>query len=82
MHQCKGEAAVIIDADLQDPPEVIRDSSKTGMRVMRSFMPSAPNAERAVLKGFAHLFYLIMSHITEIEMTVDAGDSLDRPQSD
>ena len=25
MHHCQGDAAIIIDADLQDPPEVIAD---------------------------------------------------------
>ena len=76
MHQCKGDAAVIIDADLQDPPEVIRDlieAWKEGYEVVHAIR-SARKGESGLKKGFAHLFYLIMSHITEIEMTVDAGD--------
>ena len=76
MHQCKGDAAVIIDADLQDPPEVIRDlieAWKEGYEVVHAIR-SERKGESGLKKGFAHLFYLIMSHITEIEMTVDAGD--------
>jgi glycosyltransferase involved in cell wall biosynthesis len=76
MHQCKGDAAVIIDADLQDPPEVIRDLIEKwneGYEVVHAIR-SERRGESGLKKGFAHLFYLIMSHITEIEMTVDAGD--------
>ena len=76
MHQCTGEAAVIIDADLQDPPEVISDlieAWKEGYEVVHAIR-SERRGESGLKKGFAHLFYLIMSHITEIEMTVDAGD--------
>ena len=76
MHQCTGDAAVIIDADLQDPPEVIRDlieAWKEGYEVVHAIR-SERKGESGLKKGFAHLFYLIMSHITEIEMTVDAGD--------
>ena len=76
LHQCTGEAAVIIDADLQDPPEVIRDLIEKwneGYEVVHAIR-SERRGESGLKKGFAHLFYLIMSHITEIEMTVDAGD--------
>ena len=34
-----GQAAVVMDADLQDPPEVIRGSLSSGARAMISFLP-------------------------------------------
>ncbi len=71
-----GEAVVIIDADLQDPPEAIIDlynKMKEGYEVVY--------ARRATRKGESKLklwtakyFYRILSKITTIEIPVDTGD--------
>jgi dolichol-phosphate mannosyltransferase len=76
MNLCTGDAAVIIDADLQDPPEVIVDMItkwKAGYEVVHA-VRSERKGESGLKKLLAHVFYRIMSQITEIEMTVDAGD--------
>ena len=76
MHHCSGDAAIIMDADLQDPPEVIPaliDTWREGYDVVHA-VRSERRGETPLKKGLAHLFYVLMSHITEIEMTVDAGD--------
>ena len=41
----RGEAIVIIDADLQDPPEMILELTGSGRKATRSSTRSAPNAE-------------------------------------
>ncbi|QBG47495.1 glycosyltransferase [Verrucomicrobia bacterium S94] len=76
MNLCTGDAAVIIDADLQDPPEVIVElikKWKEGFDVVHA-VRSERKGETGLKKFLAHCFYRIMTHITEVEMTVDAGD--------
>ncbi len=76
MNLCTGDAAVIIDADLQDPPETIADlvaKWKEGFDVVHA-VRSERKGETGLKKLLAHIFYRIMSQITEVEMTVDAGD--------
>ena len=76
MNLCTGDAAVIIDADLQDPPEVIADliaKWKENFDVVHA-VRSERKGETGLKKFLAHAFYRILSKITEVEMTVDAGD--------
>ena len=76
MHHCTGDAAIIIDADLQDPPEVIADliaKWQQGYQVVHA-VRSERKGETPLKKALAHIFYRLMSQITEVEMTVDAGD--------
>ena len=76
MNRCTGDAAVIIDADLQDPPETIADliaKWKEGYDVVHA-VRSERKGESGLKKFLAHVFYRIMSQITEVQMTVDAGD--------
>jgi len=76
MNHCTGDAAVIIDADLQDPPEAIAmliAKWKEGYDVVHA-VRSERKGESGLKKFLAHVFYRIMSQITEVQMTVDAGD--------
>ncbi|VGO21023.1 glycosyltransferase family 2 protein [Pontiella sulfatireligans] len=76
MNLCNGDAAIIIDADLQDPPEVIADMImkwKEGFEVVHA-VRSSRKGESGLKKLLAHLFYRILSKMTEVQMTVDAGD--------
>ena len=72
----RGEAVVIIDADLQDPPEVIlqlADKWREGYEVVY-----AVRAEREGESWFklwtASLFYRIISGITDVNIPLDTGD--------
>lgn len=72
----RGNAVIIIDADLQDPPEVIPDliaAWKSGYEVVYAI--------RAVREGeswfklvTAALFYRIIYRITDVKIPLDAGD--------
>lgn len=76
MNLCTGDAAVIIDADLQDPPETIADMIvkwSEGYDVVHA-VRSERKGESGLKKLLAHLFYRLMSQITDVPMTVDAGD--------
>jgi dolichol-phosphate mannosyltransferase len=72
----RGDAIVIIDADLQDPPEAILDlikKWKEGYEVVY-----AVRAERAGETWFKRitsaLFYRIIYRITDVKIPIDTGD--------
>jgi glycosyltransferase involved in cell wall biosynthesis len=71
-----GAAIVIIDADLQDPPELISllyDKLKTGYEVVYAKRRSRPGENMAKLLT-AKLFYRLLASITHISIPVDTGD--------
>jgi len=76
MDYSKGRAVIVIDADLQDPPEVIPDFIKKwkqgydvvyGKREQRQ-------GESIFKKLSAKIFYRILRTMTSIDIPVDAGD--------
>ncbi|MEZ5024934.1 MAG: glycosyltransferase family 2 protein, partial [Chitinophagales bacterium] len=72
----KGNAIVIIDADLQDPPELIIDlynKWKEGFEVVYA-QRIARKGEGVFKKMTAKLFYKIIEKITSINIPVDTGD--------
>lgn len=76
MDYSRGQALVIIDADLQDPPEVILDliaKWREGYEVVY-----AVRAEREGESWFktvsASLFYRLIFRITDVKIPVDTGD--------
>lgn len=76
MDYVQGEAVVIIDADLQDPPELISqmvEKWRAGYEVVY-----AVRAERRGESFFklwtARLFYRLLRRITEVDIPLDAGD--------
>jgi dolichol-phosphate mannosyltransferase len=71
-----GNAVVIIDADLQDPPELISalyDKLQTGYEVVYAKRRSRPGENMAKLMT-AKLFYRLLASITHISIPVDTGD--------
>jgi polyisoprenyl-phosphate glycosyltransferase len=76
LEHARGDAVVIIDADLQDPPEVIREFFQKwldghdvayGVRVERV-------GETAFKRGTAKLFYRFISHLSDTAIPLDTGD--------
>lgn len=73
---CSGDAVAIIDADLQDPPELIVDlynKMKEGYQVVYARRRSR-SGESFMKKFTAKLFYRILTKITSIKIPVDTGD--------
>src|SRR5690606_20963810 len=72
----RGDAVVIIDADLQDPPEVILqllDKWREGYHVVYA-VRSERKGESWFKKFTAKLFYRLIYRIAEIDIPVDTGD--------
>jgi glycosyltransferase involved in cell wall biosynthesis len=74
--RAEGDAVVVIDADLQDPPELIADFVQKwragydvvyGKRVSRE-------GETALKKATAFLFYRLIQQVSRVRIPVDTGD--------
>lgn len=72
----RGEAVVIIDADLQDPPEVIHDlieKWREGFEVVYAVREER-EGESWFKKTTAALFYRLIHAITNVKIPLDTGD--------
>ncbi len=76
MDNARGQAIVVIDADLQDPPEVILDMIakwKEGFDVVYG-RRSVREGETVFKKVTAKVFYRFLSSLTDIDIPTDTGD--------
>ena len=72
----RGDAVVVIDADLQDPPEVIPELMarwRDGYEVVYA-VRSERRGETWFKEATAKLFYRIIHQVTEIDIPMDTGD--------
>ncbi|HYV57108.1 MAG TPA: glycosyltransferase family 2 protein [Candidatus Nitrosopolaris sp.] len=75
LDHCSGDAAVLIDADLQDPPELIREfyaKWREGYQVV--FGRHARRAEGVIKTTVYHLFYRILRFLVSMDIPLDSGD--------
>ena len=74
---CRGDTILIIDADLQDPPELLPAMLET-MREANADVVYGVRRSRAGETAFkratAHGFYRLLSRATEVDIPLDAGD--------
>lgn len=71
-----GDAVVMIDADLQDPPELIPtmvDEWRRGVDVVYAVRTERDGETRFKL-ATARLFYRLMSKLSSVELTENSGD--------
>lgn len=76
MQHASGDAAIIIDADLQDPPKVIYDMVakwKEGYDIVYG-KRKARAGETAFKKLTAFFYYRIVNGLSEFEIPKDSGD--------
>jgi len=76
MDLCCGDAVVIMDADLQDPPEVVLEMAvkwREGYDLV--YGQRQRREEETWFKKFtAGVFYRMLRSMTDVDMPVDAGD--------
>ena len=77
INNCSGDAAVIIDSDLQDPPEVIVDM----LKIMAEQKANVVYGVRKKRKGeswfklvTAKYFYRFLNSLSDVKFPVDTGD--------
>jgi len=76
LHFSKGERIVIIDGDLQDPPELIAamdEKMNEGWNVVYA-KRATREGESFFKKITAKIFYRILARVTSISIPVDTGD--------
>ena len=76
LHHARGQAVVVIDADLQDPPELIPellDRWRDGADVVCAVRETRDGETRAKL-ATARWFYAIMGRLAQVELEPNAGD--------
>jgi len=76
LQHARGQAAVVMDADLQDPPEVIPDflrKWREGYQVVYG-VRERRKGETWLKKLTSFLFYRLMRHIADVKIPADTGD--------
>ncbi|KPU46230.1 hypothetical protein OXPF_01490 [Oxobacter pfennigii] len=74
--KAKGDAIVVIDADLQDPPELIADMVKLweeGYEVVYAKRKKRLGESKFKLLT-AKLFYRVLAKLSDVEIPLDSGD--------
>ena len=74
---CRGDAILIIDADLQDPPELLPAMLETMREAQADVVYGVRKSragETAFKRATAHGFYRLLSRATEVDIPLDAGD--------
>lgn len=75
--KAKGDLAIIIDADLQDPPELIPDMVDIYHQKQCNVVYGVRNerkGESAFKKLSARLFYRVLNRLSDVDLNVDTGD--------
>lgn len=76
LEHCKGDVAIIMDADFQHPlttlPEFLTNWGE-GYEMAYGVRKNRDNESR-IKRHFAHLFYWLMKKMTKIDMPSNAGD--------
>lgn len=76
IEHAQGDAVIVIDADLQDPPELIPEmltAWEEGADVVAMKRRSRAG-ETALKRWSAHLFYRLLSRISTVDIPQDTGD--------
>lgn len=74
--EARGDAVVLLDADLQDPPEVVPQmlaAWRQGWQVVYGVRATREGERRSKLVT-AHLFYRLLNFLSDTPIPLDAGD--------
>lgn len=77
LHNCKGDVAIIIDADLQDPPEVIPQMIDTYEKEQCNVVYAVRKkrkGESLFKQATAKIFYRGLNLLSDFSFPVDTGD--------
>jgi len=73
---CRGRAIVVMDADLQDPPELVLEMAKRwreGYEVVYA-QRTQRRQENWVKRLMAYAFYRVLRNLADVEIPIDTGD--------
>ena len=76
LHFARGRAVVVMDADLQDPPELLAtmlERWREGYHVVYA-QRIKRHAEGPLKRGIAFMYYRLLQRLTDVEIPADTGD--------
>lgn len=76
LEHARGSAVMIMDGDLQDPPEVLLDLARKwreGFQVVYAVREDRTGESRVKIKT-ASWFYRVLNRMSEVDIPLDAGD--------
>ncbi len=76
LHFVEGQAVIVMDSDLQDPPELVVDlieKWQQGYQVVYA-QRITRRKEGMIKRGSAYLFYRILNFLSEVKIPTDTGD--------
>jgi polyisoprenyl-phosphate glycosyltransferase len=76
LHFARGSAVVVMDADLQDPPELLTtmlERWREGYHVVYAQRVKR-HAESAMKRGIAYVYYRVLQRLTDVTIPADTGD--------
>jgi polyisoprenyl-phosphate glycosyltransferase len=76
LHFARGRAVVVMDADLQDPPELLAtmlEKWREGYHVVYAQRVKR-HAEGPLKRGIAFLYYRLLQRLTDVDIPADTGD--------
>jgi len=76
IHSCKGDVCVVIDVDLQDPPELIEqmlEKWREGFKVVYAKRRSR-KGETFMKEWISHFGYRVINMISDVNIPKDTGD--------
>ena len=76
LHFARGSAVVVMDADLQDPPELLASMVgkwREGYHVVYA-QRIKRHAEGALKRGIAFAYYRLLQRLTDVDIPADTGD--------
>ena len=77
IQHCCGDVAVIIDADLQDPPEIIPDMIEQLVSTQANVVYGVRKARKGETwfkRTSAKAFYILLNKLSEVPLPLDTGD--------
>lgn len=77
IYECKGDACIVTDVDLQDPPELMKEMVdcwiKEGVNSVYGQRKSR-EGEHLIKKAVSYLGYYVINRFGEVEIPVNTGD--------
>ena len=76
LHFARGSAVVVMDADLQDPPELLAEMIarwREGFHVVYAQRVKR-HAEGPLKRGIAYVYYRVLQRLTDVTIPADTGD--------
>jgi polyisoprenyl-phosphate glycosyltransferase len=76
LHFARGSAVVVMDADLQDPPDLLATMIarwRDGYHVVYAQRVKR-HAEGALKRGIAFVYYRLLQRLTDVDIPADTGD--------